>query len=201
VLVLDTDHRQVRAHISLVAPEWSALAGRWDDPSSRGEGLVLLRGGRLLVAKEKKPRALVEFGPIGTSPRGLSSRDFLAVDEPWPTPAGDVTYHALAVWKLRDAAKKALRDISDVAVGRDGALWLLSDKSAAVARLDLTDGLPRGGGAISSLDRVYGLPSGTRKPEGFAMVDDETLLVAMDTDQPRRNGLLVRRPASDRQAR
>ncbi len=197
VLVVDTVHRLVRARISLVVPRGSVLAGKWDDASSRGEGLVLLRGGRLLVAKEKRPRALVEFGPEGSSPGGLSSDDLLAADEEWSAPEGDVTFHALAVWKLRDSAKKALRDISDIGIGPDGSLWLLSDKSAAVARLDLSAGLPADGGVISSLGRLYALPPGTPKPEGFAMVDDRTLLVALDTDKPRRNAILVRRSKPD----
>lgn len=197
VLVVDSVHRRLRARISLVVPPGSALAGKWDDASSRGEGLVLLRGGRLLVAKEKRPRALVEFGPAGSRPSGLSSDDLVAPDEEWSAPEGDVTFHALAVWKLRGSAKKALGDISDIGIGRDGSLWLLSDKSAAVARLDLSEGLPSHGGVISSLDPIYALPPGTPKPEGFAMVDDRTLLVALDTDKPRRNAILVRRSTPD----
>jgi len=42
--------------------KWSTHSRRidptWSDPKgSRGEGMVLLRGGHLLVAKEKKPAA------------------------------------------------------------------------------------------------------------------------------------------------
>lgn len=196
VLVVDTAQRRLASRITLVVPRWSALAGRWDDPSSRGEGLVLLRGGRLLVAKEKRPRALVEFGPAGTSPRGVGPDDLIGADEPWDAPAGDVTYNALAVWRLKDAAKKSLGDISALAAARDGALWLLSDKSAALARLDLGDRLPRGGGTITSFSEAYRLPSGTPKPEGFAMLDDDTLLVTLDTPDAHSNGLLVRRPTT-----
>lgn len=55
VLVADTVTREFRARIELTAPAGSLLDGQWDDASSRGEGLVLLRGGRLLVAQEKRP--------------------------------------------------------------------------------------------------------------------------------------------------
>ena len=57
VLVADTVTRELRAQIELTAPNGSLLDGQWDDASSRGEGLVFLRGGRLLVAQEKRPRA------------------------------------------------------------------------------------------------------------------------------------------------
>lgn len=193
VLVVDTGARALRAHIRLLVPPWSALAGRWDDPSSRGEGLLLLRGGRLLVAKEKRPRALVEFGPAGTSPLGVGQDDLLGVDEEWDSPLGEVDYHALAVWRLKDAAKKSLGDISAIAAGRDRALWLLSDKSACVGRIELTERLARGGGTITSLSQTYRLPPEATKPEGFAMVDDDTALIALDTTRAHANGLLVHR--------
>ena len=89
VLVADTEQRALVAQITLTAPSGSPLAGRWDDPSSRGEGLVLLRNGRLLVAKEKRPRALVEFAPAGARAGGLSRRDFLAPGESWEAPTGE----------------------------------------------------------------------------------------------------------------
>lgn len=194
VLVADTRTRELLATINLVAPPWSALAGRWDDPTSRGEGLVLLRGGRLLVAKEKRPRGLVEFGPTGTRPRGLRRDDFLDPDEPWEPPDGEVTYHALALWKLRGEAKKALGDISGISVGPDRSLWLLSDRSGVLARLELAAGLPRGGGPIKGVDEVFRLPKGATKAEGVAAVEHGRVLVVLDSPATTRNGMLLARP-------
>ena len=74
VLVADTVTRDLRTEIHLTAPVGSVLDGQWDDASSRGEGLVLLRGGRLLVAQEKRPRALIEFGPVGAGAEGSVER-------------------------------------------------------------------------------------------------------------------------------
>jgi hypothetical protein len=194
VLVADIASREMLATISLVAPPWSALAGKWDDPTSRGEGVVLLRGGRLLVAKRKRPRALVEFGPKGTRARGLRRDDFLDPDEPWQPPSGEITYHALALWKLRGEAKSALGDISGISVGPDRSLWLLSDRSGLLARLELAAGLPRGGGAIRTLDEVFRLPKGATKAEGVAAVEPGRILVVREASAPTRNGMLLARP-------
>lgn len=199
VLVVDPARHATIARIELAVPPWSALAGRWDDKSSRGEGLLLLRGGRLLVAKEKKPRALVEFGPAGTSPAGVSENDLLGPDEPWSSPRGDVRYHALAVWALRDEAKKTLGDISSLAVDADRSLWMLSDKSQALARLSLTPALPRGGGALRALDEVYRLPKGVSKPEGVASLGHDRVLVVLDTESTRGNGVVVTRGRTDKE--
>jgi hypothetical protein len=195
VLVADTAARSIRARIALTAPARSPLAGKWDDPSSRGEGLLLLRGGRMLVVKEKRPPALVEFAPSGGTARGVSRDDFLGPGESWDSPVGHAEFEAVAMWRLRGDAKKTLADVSDLALARDRSLWLLSDKSRAVGRLSLETPLPPSGGEIRDLAEAWRLPKKTRKPEGVAALDEERVLVAMDTDSTKRNGMIVRRPS------
>ena len=194
VLVAETDPPELRATISLTAPPGSPLHGHWSDPSSRGEGLVLLRGGRLLVAKEKRPRALVEFAPAGSAARGLSCDDFLGPDESWEAPRGAVDFVATAMWRLRGDAKRELGDISALAVDADRTLWLLSDKSRCLARLALDEPLTPENHEIRQLAEVWRLPKGATKPEGVVALDDDRLLVAMDTGSATGNGLVLERP-------
>jgi hypothetical protein len=60
------------------------IARLWSDPKgSRGEGMVLLPGGHLLVAKEKKPATLIELGPPQSRSRGLVRGGALADGERW----------------------------------------------------------------------------------------------------------------------
>lgn len=190
VVVVDAPEGRVVARLPLVVPAWSALAGKWDDPSSRGEGLLLLRDGRLLVAKEKRPRALVEFGPPGTSPRGVGPGALLGPDEAWVVPDGVTRLHALAVWPLKDAAKATLGDISSLTV-HDRDLYLLSDRSEVLVRLPLTETLVRGGAPVRSLDGVRRLPKGISKPEAVVVLDERRALVALDTPEGRDNGMVV----------
>lgn len=192
VLVADVDARRFVAEIELIVPADSPVA--WDDPSSRGEGLVLLRGGRLLVAKEKHPSALVEFAPAGASAGGLSERDFLASDESWEAPGGRVEFVATSVWPLGGDASDTLDDVSALAVASDRSLWLLSDKSETVARLRLDPALPPGAGTIEAFAEVWRLPKRSDKPEGIAALDESRVLVAMDTGSTTGNGLIVERP-------
>jgi hypothetical protein len=64
VELIDPKTSIVVASIDLVIEERGEIARAWSDPEgSRGEGMALLPGGHLLVAKEKKPAALIEFGP------------------------------------------------------------------------------------------------------------------------------------------
>ncbi len=194
VLVADTVTRQLRAEIELTAPSGSLLDGHWDDASSRGEGLVFLRGGRLLVAQEKRPRALIEFGLVGSEPQGLSSGDLLGPGEEWDAPTGQVEFAPLSMWKLKSAAKKALGDVSSIGTDLDGNLWLLSDKSRRVGRLNLDVPLDPDDDEVRDLDEIWDLPEGAEKPEGIAALGDGRVLVVLDTRSTSDNGMIVTRP-------
>jgi hypothetical protein len=194
VLVADTVTRELLAEIRLTAPSGSLLDGQWDDASSRGEGLVFLRGGRLLVAQEKRPRALIEFGPAGTDPQGLSRDDLLEPGETWEAPSGLVEFVPLSVWKLKGEAKRALGDVSAIGTDSLGNLWLLSDKSQRVGRLDLDDPLAPDDDEVRDLDESWDLPDGAIKPEGIAALGDGRVLVALDTGSTTGNGMIVTRP-------
>src|SRR5262249_59609906 len=76
---------KVVASIDLALEGRGEIARAWSDPKgSRGEGAVLLPGGHLLVAKEKKPAAFIEFGPPNSPSLGLVGRGGLADGERWP---------------------------------------------------------------------------------------------------------------------
>jgi hypothetical protein len=196
VLVADTITREFRAQIQLTAPTGSVLEGQWDDASSRGEGLLFLRGGRLLVAQEKRPRALIEFGPIGTEPAGVSTDDLLGSGESWDAPTGQVEFVPLSMWTLKGKAKQALGDVSSIAADSDGNLWLLSDKSQRVGRIGLDRPLAPDDDQVRDLDELWRLPKGAEKPEGIAALGDGRVLVALDTRSTSGNGLIVTRPFS-----
>jgi hypothetical protein len=126
------------------------IARLWSDPKgSRGEGMVLLPGGHLLVAKEKKPATLIEFGPPQSRSRGLVRGGALADGERWLIKKGNHRFIALAIWFPDKTLAKTCADFSDLEIGPDGCLYLLSDKSATIARLD---DLPAGGGTAALLD-------------------------------------------------
>ncbi|TDT14564.1 hypothetical protein BDK89_0119 [Ilumatobacter fluminis] len=198
VLVADVAAKRFLCRIRL--DDEPALVGMWDEENSRGEGLMFLRGGRLLVAKEKHPAALVEFAPAGAAARGVGPDDILAPDERWeaPTPDDpngiDVTFHAVAVWPLAGKAAKALGDVSAIGETDDLGLWLLSDQSRSVARLSLDPPLPPEGGKVKHLDRVMRLPKHSPKPEGLARLPDGRFLVCLDIPTTKKNGLILRAP-------
>lgn len=127
------------------------LAKPWrKDPNSHGEGLYFGHD-RVYVVKEKRPAAIVEFGPAG--------QDSAGGPEPgiWNPPAsGELT--ALAWWPVE------LDDVSDVCVV-DGAVWLLSDQQRCV--------LPMGGSPLP-------LPDGIEKAEGLTRTPEGEWLVAVD---------------------
>jgi len=152
--------------------------------------MALLPGGHLLVAKEKKPAALIEFGPANSRSRGLVRGGALPDGKLWPIKEGHHRFVALAVWLPDRTLAKTCADFSDLEIGPDGHLYLLSDKSATIVRLD---DLPMGGGKAALLD-VWRLGDVDGKPEGLAFTAGGRAIVGLDTRKPRRN-LIVLEPA------
>src|SRR5215475_9714462 len=188
VELIDLKALEAVALIDLVIEGRDEIAKAWSDPEgSRGEGAVLLRGGHLLIAKEKKPAVLIEFGPAHSRSRGLVRGGALAGGEPWPIKKGRHEFVALAVWLPDKTLAKTCADFSDLEIGPDGYLYLLSDQSSTIARLDE---LPAGGGTATLLD-AWRLGDLDGKPEGLAFTAQGLAIVGLDTRKPRRNLVLL----------
>jgi hypothetical protein len=188
VELIDPRALKVVASVDLAVEGRSDIARSWSDPEgSRGEGVVLLPGGHLLVAKEKKPAAFIEFGPPHSRPRGLARGGALADGEQWPIEEGHYRFVALAIWHPDKILAKTCADFSDLEIGPDGSLYLLSDKSSTIARLD---SLPAGGGAAELLD-AWQLGDLDGKPEGLTFTAQGHAIIGLDTRKPRRNLVLL----------
>ena len=188
VELIDPKALKVVASIDLAVEGRSEIARAWSDPKgSRGEGMVLLPGGHLLVAKEKKPAALIEFGPPNSQSRGLVRGGALADGERWPIKKGFHRFIALASWLPDKTLAKTCADFSDLEIGPDGCLYLLSDKSSTIARLG---DLSAGGGAAALLD-AWRLGDLDGKPEGLAFAAEGHAIVGLDPRKPRRNLVLL----------
>ncbi len=186
--LIDIERRRVVATIDLSVDGNGDLARSWSDPDgSRGEGAVLLAGGHLLVAKEKKPTALVEFGPRGSRPRGWSPKNALGAGASWAVEEGHNEFVSLACWSADKSLAKACEDFSDLEIGPDGNLYLLSDQSATIVRLASLS--PEGGSA--SCTAVWRLDALDGKPEGLAFDPLGRAVVALDTRKARNNLVLL----------
>ena len=188
VELLDLETSKAVACMELVVEGSNDLARSWSHPEgSRGEGIALLRDGHLLVAKEKEPAALIEFGPAGSRPQGLACGGVLRDGERWHYTPGCDRLVALASWLPDETLARTCRDFSDLEVGPDGLLYLLSDQSAAIARLDDL----KVGGDTARLTASWSLGSLKGKPEGLAFSPDGRAIVALDKRKRRRNLFLL----------
>jgi hypothetical protein len=191
VELLDWAESRVIASVDLTIPPGHALHDAWLDPEgSRGEGVVLLANGHLLIAKEKDPPAFIEFGPAGTTPSGCTSATVLDPGQAWPVEPGQHEYVALATWTPVDDLLAACADFSDLEVGPDRRLYLLSDKSASIARLPALE--PDGGTAMA--DKVWRLGDIEGKPEGLAFTRHGRAIVALDTKEKTHNLIVLDPP-------
>ena len=193
VELVDPPVGRVIAGIDLQVPAGHPLAASWADPDgSRGEGAAFMANGHLLVAKEKDPPALIEFGPAGATATGFRAAATeggaaLPGGSSWPVEPGEQSFVLLAAWTPDRALARACRDLSDLEVGPDGRLYVLSDRSQSVARLgDLDPADP-----VARAEATWELPHLDGKPEGLAFTPGGRAMVALDTKEPRRNLVLL----------
>jgi hypothetical protein len=162
----------------------------WEkSPNAQGEGLVLLANGHVVVAKEKEPPLLMEFGPRGDEASGIGSGLLLLERRRFPEPAEALSEHVvLTIWDLDGEADARIDDISDIAVGPDERLYLLSDESRCIARVEHQ--LPAAQRKLS-ITGVWKLPEEIVQPEGLVLMDDMTPWVAIDRGEPNQNLFLL----------
>lgn len=186
VLVLDPALDRLLAAITLC--EDGPIAADWArGGNSRGEGLVPLANGHLLIVKEKDPPQLLEFGPRGARPAGVGPA--LTAPASFPLAGGArPEMVALARWDLAGGDLEDIEDLSDLAVGPDGSLYLVSDEARCLLRLDAR--LAPGGGPIAVLDR-WELPKKVKKPEGLVVTAGGCPLVAVDREEEEKNLFLL----------
>ena len=73
-------------------------------------------------------------------------------------------------------------------MGPDGRVYILSDESRCIARLQPT--VPPEAGTVA-VDRIWGLPDRLHQPEGLVITGDWDVLVAIDHTEQRDNLFLL----------
>ncbi len=184
--VFSADLSKAIHRIDLDVPKSHPLYDDWQaDSNSRGEGLLLLKNGHFLVAKEKNPAALVEFGPAGDAALGLEAASRLGGTEAFQFPTKTrATYVPLKVWLLTKESEEAMPDISEITLTADGTLYLLSDKTQSIARLEAD---LKANEDKARVEEVWKLPKDVVQPEGLVLLDDFSPLVGIDAKEQKVN--------------
>jgi hypothetical protein len=121
------------------------------------------------------------LGGYGAS-RSCCSRSWARQD--FPSEYHTILRDSVTAWDLGGAAAERIGDLSDVTVGPDGRIYVLSDESRCIARLQATlDPEDR----LIEVDRIWGLPERLHQPEGLVITGDWEVLVAVDHPEPRQN--------------
>ena len=181
IAVVDASLTKLRHTFTLVIPKTSPLRAAWDeDPNSRGEGLVLLANGHVLVVKEKDPVAILELAPEGEGAEGYRA-DLALGDATFPVPRGAASTLTLVHhWTLKANATSAIGDVSDLAIDGEGRIALLSDQGRAIARVERE---LRADEDRIDVKALFRLPSAVDKPEGLVFASG-TPFVAIDAKKP-----------------
>jgi hypothetical protein len=177
VFVFAHDLRERVCVIALLVDDGADWNEEWNDnKNARGEALVLLRDGHLLVAKQKDPVRFIEFGPRGAEAAGLDPSRFLG-DKPFEYPSDPlVEYVPLASWGVARADRDELATVNDLAVF-EGRLYAISRKSHLMVQLEAR-ATPEEDSV--SVERRWAVPADVKNPEGIAIGAGLVPIVADD---------------------
>lgn len=192
VLVLAPGLDVVRATIQLeVDPAQPGYGAAWrDDPNARGESLQVLPNGHLLVAKQKDPMVLLEFGPAGDAPGGLVATGLGRSGHPFRFPASAAPYVVLADWTV--SAGAGVRSLNDFSVDDAGRLYCVSSRSRSIVRFAAA----AVAAATVQVAERWELPlalfdGNDRKAEGLVALAGPAFLVAFDSNQANLDNLAL----------
>ena len=151
--------------------------GRWASlaDSSAGEGFVLLRGGKILLAKEKLPSVIIEFGSeqIHFDAKLLHKDvEFLGDDEVFEQPSESSLFKALNRWTVRGREQC---DISELATYSD-RLYALSQSCGEIWKLS---SLVSGERTVA-VDQIWRLPHRVKGAEGLVVLQANQFVVGRD---------------------
>lgn len=147
--------------------------------NSLGEGFVPLADGRVLVAKEKYPAALIEFGAQGDTAQGYDPRH----PPPAKTYAETIrTLYPLHYWHLPGSAGQRC-DLSDVTHDDEGTLYAVSQTCRRIYRFAPLDPRDEQVQVVQS----WHINARIKAPEALVVLTPQLFLVAADVKNSRDN--------------
>lgn len=181
IFVFDNEMQKILSHVLLnFFPEGGKRSAKTNN--SLGEGFLPLKNGRILVAKEKFPAAVIEFGPTGESPYGYQPQ--FPSDGSESRSARQVL-QPLHYWHLNSSSKHC--DLSDITTDRAGTLYGVSqvcrhiyefaNLSPQTARLEVV--------------RQWKIPKRVASPEAMIVINKGAFLVASDTKQKKKDNVFL----------
>lgn len=184
IFVFDSYMKHLLHTIELqVSPEWDQRLGWSRDSNSKGEGILLLKNGHILILKEKKPVTIIEFSPkADAAPQGYHPTMSIEFSGSFPIVTTEALGTSIFVpvhsWVMEHGSKSHLPDASGINVGPRGELYLLSDKGRRIGRINEL----RPESTEFGITKAWDLPTEIRKPEG--MVFDPSGRVFITSDDP-----------------
>lgn len=186
ILVLSPEMDKIEKKISLKVGNKTDEEIAWHrDENAKGEGLMPLKNGHVIVVKEKDPLKVIEFAPEGNKASGYSPDLSIETKGQFILPKADaVDFDPVATWSFTKEIESLLEDSSGLNVDAKGTLYLLSDQRNLIALLGPKLSTMK---KVITVSKLWSLPSRLKQPEGMVIDDLSRPIIALDrknTDQP-----------------
>jgi uncharacterized protein YjiK len=193
ILVVAPDLGRIESRIRLTVPKDSPLAPSWNqEGNGKGEGLLPLKNGHILVVKERGPIEVIEFAPAGAAAEGYRKELSLEKNGRFPLPKDALTeFYPVHRWKLTSESEELFEDASGLDLDRQGNLYLLGDQQNLVGKIGKT---LKADESEVRVERLWSIPSVLRQPEGMVIDDGDRPIIAIDRKNAKKANLFLLSP-------
>lgn len=193
ILVVSSDLKSIEKKITLIPPSAKGEAEQWaSEPNSRGEGLLPLKNGNIIVVKEKKPLRLIEFAKKGGKASGYDKSVSIEFRGTFPIPTeSNIEFSPVFTWKFDEEGERLMEDASGLNVDADGKLYLLGDNRGWIASIGKDLKVSK---SLLNISKIWLLPSVVVKPEGMVVDQKRRPVIAIDSKRTDKPNLFVLTP-------
>lgn len=163
------------------------VPGIFNRNSKLSEGLLLLKNGHIIAAKEGDPMVIVEFAPqqSDTPPLGLNNASLLNAGDdfqlPFKNDISRVKFKAIASWTFRGSSKC---DVSDLATSPDKqSFYFISQKCRTISEIaPLTEQ-----DSQVKIVNTWSIPRKVHNPEGLFVTANGDFVIVSDRKSTKKN--------------
>jgi uncharacterized protein YjiK len=147
------------------------------------------------VLKEKDPGMIIEYGPPGSRAEGMTRRMLMTPRAKFPLESEPrQNWAPLAAWSFDDQTQAVMKDFSELAVGPDKRIYVLSQESGVIGRLE--DGLSTDQQTVG-MTEFYKIPSHIENAEGLIVDSEFMLWIANDSKKTKKPNIFRLSPISN----
>lgn len=171
-------------NFDLTKPQKRSNSAKFNN-NALGEGVVLLKNGRILVVKERQKSTVIEFGLDGEKASGYNAGDQVTMVDEFPVKQKRTNLVPLKYWKLPSKFKGC--DLAEIQTSKEGKLFILSQQCRMIGQVETLNTNKK----RLTFTKTWTLPKYIKQAESFVVLPHKKFLVAVDVKSDKADNVFL----------